>query len=60
MTYKQAQTAGFVEKPYRLWTKDAEFVTKGFSNKWLDLFEVRGRDLVYKATLSQREALAVA
>lgn len=50
MTYKEAQDIGFVEKPYRPWTKDAVFITKTFSNKWLDLFEVRDKDLVYKAT----------
>lgn len=50
MTYKEAIDKGFVEKPYRPWTKEAEFVTKVFSGKWLDLFEVRGKDLVYKAT----------
>jgi hypothetical protein len=55
ISYKEAQDMGFVERSYRPWTMDAEFFTKLFSKKYLDLFQKRGKDLVYLATIIQKQ-----
>ena len=54
ISYKEAQDMGFVERSYRPWMMDAEFFTQLFSKKYLDLFQKRGQDLVYLATLIQK------